>query len=176
MTVPCSGAFFGLLVAWPLVSQTAHAQLQGQPPALRNPLEAQALELLTGTRDRPLFTPGRRRSADPPPPVLAQTPGEPTPPPNLVLAGVVVDQDGARAIVRDSEANQTMSLRTGDTVKEWRVEHIEPRRLVLVLGDRSTEFSLFRGDAAAAPSGSVPASSALQTKRNSIRDLLAADR
>src|SRR4051794_21640888 len=105
-----------------------------------------------GASDRntrsPLFTPGRRRSADPPPPpVLAQTPGEPTPPPNLVLAGVVVDQDGARAIVRDSETNQTMSLRTGDTVKEWRVEHIEPRRLVLVLGDRSTEFSLFRGGA-----------------------------
>jgi hypothetical protein len=66
---------------------------------LSNPLAAQSLERLSATVDRPLFSPSRR----PPPEPVAQAPQPPTPPvppPNLILSGVVMDGERARAVVR----------------------------------------------------------------------------
>lgn len=147
MTLSRSGVLFSLIAALPLVTEGVAAQLAEPPPTLRNPLAAYPFERLTETRDRPMFTPSRRGPAAPaplPPPIVAQTPEEPAPPPNLVLAGVVVDQDGARAVVRDQGADKIVSLRLGDAIGEWRVQQIEPRRLVLALEDRTAEFGLFR--------------------------------
>ena len=52
--------------------------------ASKNPLAAQPLELLSDTRERPLFAPTRR---------------PPVPPPNVVLLGVVTDENGPRVVV-----------------------------------------------------------------------------
>lgn len=174
MTVPYSGVLFGLIAVLPIVAQGAAAQPEGQPTALNNPLAAHSLERLTETRDRPLFTPGRRGPAalegPPPPPVVAQRPDEPAPPPNLVLAGVVVDQNGARAVVRDQGADRIVNLRTGDALGEWRVQQIEPRRLVLVLEDRTAEFSLFRGEAEGAPPSPKRSNTVRAQRRNDPDD------
>jgi hypothetical protein len=152
MTPRPMGALVGLLLAQGAAAQAPRSYQDPSPaPSLSNPLTAQPLERLTQTRDRPLFTPGRRPPAEappPPPPVVAEAPEEapPAPPPSLVLAGVVVDQSGPRAVVRDEAANKTVSLRIGDAVGAWRVRRIEPRLLVIGLDDRSAEFGLFRSD------------------------------
>src|SRR5215217_4451345 len=72
------------------------------------------------------------RSPPPPPPE----------PPAVTLFGVVAEAEGARAIVR-GPANENLRLRVGDKIGDWAVTRIEPRRLVLSLGDRSETFSLF---------------------------------
>lgn len=56
------------------------------------------------------------------------------------------DGDG-RAAIR--AADKVVRVRTGDDVSGWKVERIEPRRLVLALGERMVDFKLFN----AAPNG-----------------------
>src|SRR5215470_15163985 len=68
-------------------------------PSLNNPLAAMPLDRLSETRERPLFTPSRRK----PPPEVAAEPPEPSPPPppappKLALYGIIQDEAGARAI------------------------------------------------------------------------------
>ena len=124
---------------------------------LSNPLGGLTLQALSATRERPLFAPtrrppaprlrrlpnrrrrrppksSRRRRSKPPPP--------PPEPPAVTLFGVVAEAEGARAIVR-GPANENLRLRVGDKIGDWAVTRIEPRRLVLSLGDRSETFSLF---------------------------------
>jgi hypothetical protein len=109
-----------------------------------NPLAAQPLELLSETRDRPLFSPSRR----PPPPVLASVPQIVQPPaeirpPSVVLLGVVTDDNGARAVVRAGSPEKTIRAHLGEEIDGWKVTLIEPRRLVLSHDDRSVSFALF---------------------------------
>lgn len=42
-----------------------------------------------------------------------------------------------------------MRVRIGDDVGGWKVDRIEPRRLVLTLGERTVDFSLFSAAAKA---------------------------
>ena len=125
---------------------------------LSNPLGGLTLQALSATRERPLFAPTRRPPAPPPPPppepeapppaeVVEAPPVEAPPPPPpeppaVTLFGVVAEAEGARAIVR-GPANENLRLRVGDKIGDWAVTRIEPRRLVLSLGDRSETFSLF---------------------------------
>jgi hypothetical protein len=112
---------------------------------LANPLATHAIEQLSATRERPLFSPARRPPDPPPAPVVQRI--EPTPPPpapSVVLVGTVTEADGARAIVRSGTA--TIRLRMGDEIGGWKVTEIETRRLVLSLDDRSAAFTLFGGE------------------------------
>jgi general secretion pathway protein N len=111
---------------------------------LANPLAAWPLDVLSDTRDRPLFSPSRR----PPPPVLAAVaqviqPVPEAPPPNIVLLGIVTDAGGAQAVLRTSDAATPIRARLGDEIAGWKVSQIEPRRLVLSIDDRSVSFALF---------------------------------
>jgi hypothetical protein len=119
-----------------------------------NPLAAHPLEQLTATRERPLFAPTRR--PPPPPPAVAsrvEQPPPPPPPPDVALFGIVIDVDGARALIRSSESDRIMGVRAGDEVGGWTVTQIEERQLVLSLGERSATFALFgsQGTSPAAP-------------------------
>jgi hypothetical protein len=109
---------------------------------LSNPLALQSLERLSATVDRPLFSPSRR----PPPEPAAQAsqpPVPPAPPPNLVLSGIVMDGERARAVVRVGAEKKILHAQIGDNIDGWTVSQIEGRKLVLSLDGRYVTFTLF---------------------------------
>ena len=113
---------------------------------LANPLEAQSLDRLSATRERPLFSPTRRPTPPPPPPPPEAAPVAVVPqPPNVQLFGIVVDDEGARAIVRSSN-EKVDRVQIGDDIGGWKVSQIEGRRLVLSLDGRIATFTLFSND------------------------------
>jgi hypothetical protein len=116
---------------------------------LANPLEAQPLDRLSATRDRPLFSPSRRPVPPPPPspsPPVEQAPvAVIPPPPNVTLVGIVMDDDGARALIRSS-ATKADRVQIGDDIGGWKVSQIEGRRLVLSLDGRFATFTLFSNE------------------------------
>lgn len=129
----------------------AIAQVQDQPAAApSNPVAAQSLEQLSAIVDRPLFSPSRRPPAPPPapPPIVqaAEPPPPPPPPPNLVLFGVVMDGEGARAVVRAGADKKTVRAQIGDEIDGWKVSQIEGRKVVLSLDGRFATFTLFSDD------------------------------
>lgn len=144
-----SGIGIAVLVSWCVGGGIPHAL--GQPPeqptaTIANPLEAQPLDRLSATRDRPLFSPTRRPTPPPPPPPPEQPPVAVVPqPPNLTLVGIVLDDEGARALIRSS-ATKADRVQIGDDIGGWKVAQIEGRRLVLSLDGRLATFTLFSND------------------------------
>jgi len=136
-----------LLVFWSasLFAAGADAQTEVRPAGvLANPLQAQSLDRLSATRDRPLFSPTRRPVPPPPPPVVrAPEVVPPPPPPNVTVVGIVLDGEGARAIVRAGMGRKFERVQIGDDIGGWKVSQIEGRRLVLSLDDRHATFTLF---------------------------------
>lgn len=130
---------------------------------LGNPLQAQSLDSLSATRDRPLFTPDRRPAALPPPPT-APEPAPPPAPPDVTLLGIVVAHEGARAIVR-SGVTKIERVQIGDDISGWKVSQIETRRLLLSLDGRLAAFTLFTRT-----SGTRPADDAVSTAADKPRD------
>jgi hypothetical protein len=133
-----------------LRSMALAADAGGEAPARSsavhgNPLWAVSLDLLPATRDRPLFSPSRRPL---PPPeshrveTAAAIPA-PSPPPSVVLLGIVADPKGAWALVRAGGSDKIVHARLGDAIAGWKVSEIESRRLVLSSEDRSVSFALF---------------------------------
>ena len=145
----CSSIGIAVLVSWCVGGGIPHAL--GQPPeqptaTIANPLEAQPLDRLSATRDRPLFSPTRRPTPPPPPPPPEQPPVAVVPqPPNLTLVGIVLDDEGARALIRSS-ATKADRVQIGDDIGGWKVAQIEGRRLVLSLDGRLATFTLFSND------------------------------
>jgi hypothetical protein len=121
------------------------AALGGEAPAgvkLSNPLAAQSLEQLSAIVNRPLFSPNRR----PPLPPVAQTRESAPPPsplPDLVLSGIVMDGESARAVVRVGAEKKSLRAQIGDDIGGWKVSQIEGRKLVLSLDGHSATFTLF---------------------------------
>jgi hypothetical protein len=109
---------------------------------LSNPLATQPLERLSATVDRPLFSPSRR----PPPGPVAKAPEPPVPPappPVLVLSGIVMDGQSARAVVRVGAEKRILHAQIGDNIDGWMVSQIDGRKLVLSLDGRFATFTLF---------------------------------
>lgn len=132
-----------LLLSASLFAAGASAQ-SGDSGALANPLQAQSLDRLSATRDRPLFSPSRRPVPPPPPPVVhVPEPAPPPPPPSVTLVGIVLDGEGARAIVRTGMGKKFERVQIGDDIGGWKVSQIEGRKLVLSLGERLATFTLF---------------------------------
>jgi general secretion pathway protein N len=142
------------------VGAAAPVQAQDQSAAvLSNPVAAQSLDQLSTILDRPLFSPSRRPPAPPPPPVVqaAEPPAPPPPPPNLVLFGVVMDGEGARAVVRAGADKKLVRAQIGDEIDGWKVSQIEGRKVVLSLDGRFATFTLFSDDRGKSDSVGVPA-------------------
>jgi hypothetical protein len=157
--------FLCVLLVAALGSDAAVAeQQQLSAAALSNPVAAQSLDELSATLDRPLFSPGRRPPAPPPPPAVqaAAPPAPPPPPPNLILFGVVMDGEGARALIRTGADKKVMRAQIGDDIDGWKLSQIEGRKVVLSLDGRFATFTLFSGDrgrqdaAGGPPPGSEP--------------------
>ena len=144
----------------PQLPQT-HTQTEDQPqgqahPAASpaSPLAAYPLDRLSTTRQRPLFSPGRRPPAPPPAPIIAAAP--PPPPPNLILVGTIMDADDARAVVGVGTTDKTRRVRIGDDIGGWKVTEIEERQVVLSLNDRSATFTLFSSQHGGPSEGQSP--------------------
>jgi hypothetical protein len=159
-------AFLGLLLSSVVVLGTAppvlaqDQRVQDQPAAApANPVAAQALDKLSVTLDRPLFSPSRRPPAPPPPPPpIAQAPPPPPPsPPNLVLFGVVMDGETARAVVRAGADRKMLRAQIGDDIEGWKVSQIDGRKVVLSLDGRFATFTLFSDDRAKSEAAGAPA-------------------
>jgi general secretion pathway protein N len=145
MRYPYSSIVVLVLSSASLFGVDANAQSEDRAGGtLANPLQAQSLDRLSATRDRPLFSP-TRRPVPPPPPPVARAPEvvPPPPPPNVTVVGIVLDGDGARAIVRSGMGTKSERVQIGDDIGGWKVSQIEGRRLVLSLGERLATFTLF---------------------------------
>jgi hypothetical protein len=132
----------------PVLGIDATAQAPVGPFAvLSNPIVAQSIDSLSATRERPLFSPTRRPpvrpAAAPAPLVRRADPAPPPSPPGVVLLGVVIGADTARAFVRSEPPDKTLRVGIGDDIGGWKVSQIERRELVLSLGDRSATFKIF---------------------------------
>lgn len=157
-------AFF-VLVLWSFVVLGAAAPVQAQESsaaAPSNPVAAQSLDQLSTILDRPLFSPTRRPPAPPPAPSpivqAAEPPAPPPPPPNLVLFGVVMDGEGARAVVRAGADKKLVRAQIGDEIDGWKVSQIEGRKVVLSLDGRFATFTLFSDDRGKSEPAGGPAS------------------
>ena len=178
---PTADVALVLLLYWSAAAfgADAPAPVQDSPgTAFSNPLAAQPQERLSATVDRPLFSPSRR----PPPRPVAQAPeptAPPPPPPDLVLSGIVMDGESARAVVRVGAEKKVVRAQIGDDIGGWTVSQIEGRKLVLSLDGRFVTFTLFNrevdqrilGDGTASkvsdPSASAPQQLQLQKQNSS---------
>jgi general secretion pathway protein N len=143
----CRSAIIAVVVLSCMASSAPRAQAPAPAAGtLANPLEAQSLDRLSATRERPLFSPTRRPTPPPPPPPPESAPVAVVPqPPNVQLFGIVIDDEGARAIVR-AGSEKVGRVQIGDDVGGWKVAQIEGRRLVLSLDGRFATFTLFSND------------------------------
>ena len=111
-----------------VVADTAMSEVDGE--AGRLIVRGHAIEDLTATRERPLFSSTRR----PPPP-----PEEPDEAPpitdakslNFELVGIVRSADVAYAIVRTTESKQETLVPRGQRFSGWTIEEVGERSVVL---------------------------------------------
>jgi hypothetical protein len=134
-----------LVLSSPVTGGDAVSMADVPSAAHDTPLAAWALDLLSETRDRPLFSLRRRPPPPPalPPPEFAAQAPEP-PPPTIVLLAIVSEDGVAHAVVRTAE-HKAICARLGSEIAGWKVTHIEPRRLALSFGDRVVSFAMFTG-------------------------------
>jgi hypothetical protein len=152
-----------LLLSGMMFSADAGAEehVQAAVP-LGNPIAAQSLEKLSVMLDRSLFSPSRRRA--PAPPSVVQAPAQvelPTAPPNLVLLGVVMDGETARALVRAGADQRLLRAQMGDEIDGWKVAQIDGRKVVLASQDgRFATYRLFNDEHGGADANGKTASEA----------------
>jgi hypothetical protein len=141
-------AGLGLVVALVLSAMPLRAEdntsSQGHA-VLDNPLAAHSLEEFSATRDRPLFTRGRRPPAALGAVHVAAPPPPPPPSPKLALFGILVEGGEASAVVRGAPAEKAVHVRVGDEIDGWKVVQIAERQIVLSQDDRSITFTMFDG-------------------------------
>lgn len=126
-----------------------------QSPPANAPVRSFALpplQELRATRERPLFSPGRRPDAE----AAEDTETSPVEesPESLPfeLTGVVMGADVAIAILRNRDTQETVSLRQGEALDAWSLEEIAARHVVFRQEDRQVRLELFLPH----PEGSAP--------------------
>jgi hypothetical protein len=109
------------------------AALDRTPSA--NPLWGIPLTQLSGTRERPIFSPSRR----PPPPAVAveQVQARPPPrkkviePPQLSLVGTIASENESYGIFLDQATKAALRLKVGDDYQGWSVRTIQGREVTI---------------------------------------------
>ena len=111
-----------------------------------NPLWAIPLTQLSGTRDRPIFSPSRR-----PPPVVTAEPVQVRPPPPrkkqvepppLSLVGTIAGEDESYGIFLDSATKVAIRLKVGDDYQGWRLRAIQGREVTVEKDQQGAVLSL----------------------------------
>ena len=139
-----------------IFSAAARTEEQGRAAApLANPVAAQPLEQLPAIVDRSLFSPSRRPPAAPTPVVQAPAASAPpSAPPNVILLGVVMDGQNARAVVQVGADKRLLRAQMGDDIDGWKVAQIDGRKVVLASQDgRFATYRLFNDERGGAGAG-----------------------
>lgn len=123
-----------------------------------NPLWGIPVDLLSATRERPLFTASRRPPAPPPPPMAAVEAPPPPPPaapetPPFTLIGTAVGQPQDVALIIDQTTKSLVRLHIGEAASGWYLRKVDARAMTLEKNSRVVSVVL------PAP-GEVPAGSA----------------
>lgn len=118
----------------------AHAQQGG---GLSNPLWSMPLDTIAATRDRPLFTQGRR-----PAPLAEAQPTKDSAPnlgpgaPPFSLVGTVVGVTEKFAVVLEAGSQNVLRLPLGASASGWRLAEVAPRSITLTRGPQSVTLEL----------------------------------
>jgi hypothetical protein len=145
-----------LLLSALIFNAAARSEEPGRAAApLANPVAAQPLEQLPAIVDRSLFSPSRRPPAAPPPVVQAPAASAPpSAPPNVILLGVVMDGQNARAVVQVGADKRLLRAQMGDDIDGWKVAQIDGRKVVLASQDgRFATYRLFNDERGGAGAG-----------------------
>jgi general secretion pathway protein N len=110
-----------------------------------NPLWGMPLNQLSGTRDRPIFSPSRR----PPPAVAAEAaPIKPPPrkkeiePPPLSLVGTIASDDEGFGIFLDQSTKIALRLKVGEDYQGWKLRAIQGREVTMEKDERAAVLTL----------------------------------
>jgi general secretion pathway protein N len=111
-----------------------------------NPLWGIPLTQLSGTRDRPIFSPSRR----PPPAAVAAEPAivRPPPrkkeiePPQLALVGTIASGDEGFGIFIDQSTKAALRLKVGEDFQGWKLLTIRGREVTMGKDERSAVLTL----------------------------------
>jgi general secretion pathway protein N len=117
-------------------------------PLSANPLWAIPLTKLSGTRDRPIFSPSRR----PPPPVIAAEPASAPPPPPprrkelepppLSLVGTIASDEESFGIFLDPSTKQALRLKLGEDYQGWKLRSVQGREVTVEKDQQSAVLTL----------------------------------
>jgi hypothetical protein len=112
-----------------------------------NPLWAISLELLSTTRERPIFMPSRRPPA--PPTAVADPPrAQVVPPPaeperlGLALIGAVTGRAAGIAVFLDETTKDVVRLRIGDNHSGWILRSVNGREVIVEKGGERISLAL----------------------------------
>jgi len=111
-----------------------------------NPLWGIPLAQLSGTRDRPIFSPSRR----PPPVTAAAEPvlAKPQPrkqeiePPQLSLVGTIASEGEGFGIFIDQSTKAALRLKVGEDHQGWKLQAIRGREVTMEKDERSAVLAL----------------------------------
>jgi hypothetical protein len=110
-----------------------------------NPLWGVPLNQLSGTRDRPIFSPSRR----PPPAAAAEAaPVRPPPrkkeiePPQLSLVGTIAGGDEGFGIFIDQSTKIALRLKVGEDYQGWKLRAIQGREVTMEKDERAAVLTL----------------------------------
>jgi len=117
------------------VKETPTVERSARSLPSSNPLWDIPLSQLSGTRDRPVFSPSRR----PPPPVAVAEPvvikppvrKEEITPPQLLLVGTIVGEGEGFGIFVDQLGKTALRLKTGEDYQGWRLQSIQGREVTM---------------------------------------------
>jgi general secretion pathway protein N len=148
-------ALFLFLTVWPFTSglplgellPAQRPQRQPPPPSLAD-LELSPLDSFAETLNRPLFTATRR-----PPSPLERLQGQASAPTaaakgdrvilgKYALRGVIVTPEQKLLLLRQLATGQSLRLKVGDALDDWRIAAIAPDHLILSRGDKQEKVSL----------------------------------
>jgi hypothetical protein len=111
-----------------------------------NPLWGVPLNQLSGTRDRPIFSPSRR---PPPAAAAAETaPAKPPPrkkeiePPPLSLVGTIASDDEGFGIFIDQSTKTALRLKVGEDYQGWKLRAIRGREVTMEKDERAAVLAL----------------------------------
>jgi general secretion pathway protein N len=114
-----------------------------------NPLWEIPLTSLSGTRERPIFSPSRR---PPPPPAVVATPVAKDPPPapmpprverpQLSLVGTIAGDEQSFGIFVDQTTEAALRLKLGEDYQGWKLRSVQGREVTLERDQHTTILSL----------------------------------
>ena len=111
-----------------------------------NPLWAIPLAVLSGTRDRPIFSSSRRPPVPPPVAAAPKTISAPKPKeperPQLSLVGTIAGDVERFGIFTDQSAQTSLRLKVGEDYQGWKLRSIEGRQAVLEKDQQAVTLEL----------------------------------